>query len=161
MKKAKKTFYKVLPLLVLPGLIMSAILPFVLPALKLMVVGVGMLNNMALTGAVFTLLRNNAFNDKYEHKVIYVNEGYKNEKHAHIHEHDPHNQAAHDSHDYQYAESNPIGMEHMPEIETVEELPLNSDWIKNYYGNGQNVQIVQSGHNQIKRGDNQQGSKRN
>lgn len=79
-KKIMKKFYSILPLLVLPGLLMSAVLPFILPALKLMTVGVGMLNQMALTGAVFTLLRNNAFNDKYHKRIIYVNEGYKNAK---------------------------------------------------------------------------------
>ncbi|CAH2076281.1 unnamed protein product, partial [Iphiclides podalirius] len=81
MKKLKKKFYNIIPLLLVPGLIMSAILPFVLPALKLMVIKVGILNNMALSGAVFTLLRNNAFNDVNQHKIIYVNDGYHNEKH--------------------------------------------------------------------------------
>lgn len=45
----------------------------------MMTFGVGMMNQMALTGAIFTLLRNNAFNDKYDKKVIYINSGYKNE----------------------------------------------------------------------------------
>lgn len=151
MKKAKKTLYKILPLLVLPGLIMSAILPFILPALKLMVVGAGMLNNMALTGAVFTLLRNNAFNDRYEHKVIYANEGYKNEKQAHTHfdHHEDDGHSFQHVHDYQLAESNPSGVD-IPEIETIDELPLNSDWIKQYYGRGQSIQ--KKGH-EINRGD--------
>lgn len=94
MKKFKKKFYKLIPLLLLPGLIMSAILPFVLPALKLMTVAVGILNNMALSGAVFTLLRNNAFNEVNQHKIIYVNEGYHNEKHYPVHN------------DHHFAESN-------------------------------------------------------
>ncbi|CAK1601125.1 unnamed protein product [Parnassius mnemosyne] len=80
MKKLHKKFYNIVPLLLLPGLIMSAILPFVLPALKLMTVAVGMLNNMALSGAVFTLLRNNAFNEANRHKIVYANVGYHNEK---------------------------------------------------------------------------------
>ncbi|KPI92677.1 hypothetical protein RR46_13898 [Papilio xuthus] len=81
MKKMKKKFLSIIPLLLVPGLIMSAILPFVLPALKMMVIAVGILNNMALSGAVFTLLRNNAFNEANQHRIIYVNEGYHNEKH--------------------------------------------------------------------------------
>ncbi|XP_068632671.1 uncharacterized protein [Battus philenor] len=81
MKKWRKKFFNIIPLLLVPGLIMSAILPFVLPALKMMVIAVGMLNNMALSGAVFTLLRNNAFNEANQHRIIYVNEGYHNEKH--------------------------------------------------------------------------------
>lgn len=81
----RKRFYRVVPFLLLPGLLMAAVLPFVLPALKMMTIATVMLNNMALSGAVFTLLRNNAFADKYHKKIIYVNEGYKNEKHLHHH----------------------------------------------------------------------------
>ncbi|XP_023935407.2 uncharacterized protein LOC112043947 [Bicyclus anynana] len=80
MKKLEKYFYELVPFMVLPGLLMSAVLPFFLPTLKMMTLGAGLLNNMALTGAVFTLLRNNAFNDKYEKKVIYLNDGYLNDK---------------------------------------------------------------------------------
>ncbi|CAH2245029.1 jg17426 [Pararge aegeria aegeria] len=80
MKKFEKYFYELVPFILLPGLLMSAVLPFLLPTLKMMTIGAGMLNNMALTGAVFTLLRNNAFNDKYEKKVIYLNNGYLNDK---------------------------------------------------------------------------------
>lgn len=79
MKKLYKQFYKIMPFILVPGLIMSAVLPFFLPMLKMMTLAAGMLNNMALTGAVFTLLRNNAFNDKYQNKVIYINEGYSND----------------------------------------------------------------------------------
>ncbi|XP_045768509.1 uncharacterized protein LOC123869568 [Maniola jurtina] len=79
-KKFEKYFYELVPFILLPGLLMSAVLPFFLPTLKMMTLGAGMLNNMALTGAVFTLLRNNAFNDKYEKKVIYLNNGYLNDK---------------------------------------------------------------------------------
>lgn len=80
MKKIQKDFYKLAPFMLVPGLFISAILPFVLPSLKMMVLTVGMMNQMALVGAIFTILRNNAFNDKYEHKVVYVNSGYDNEK---------------------------------------------------------------------------------
>ncbi|XP_063631325.1 uncharacterized protein LOC134802587 [Cydia splendana] len=85
MKKLRSRFYSIVPLLLIPGLIMSAILPFVLPALKMMVMGVVMLNNMALSSAVFTLLRNNAFNDNYYHhkKIIYTNDGYKDKHYEH------------------------------------------------------------------------------
>lgn len=82
MKKVQKYMYKFAPLMLVPGLVMSAIFPFILPGLKMMTLMVGMMNNMALMGAIFTILRNNAFNDKYEHKVVYVNDGYNNEKYA-------------------------------------------------------------------------------
>ncbi|XP_047989751.1 uncharacterized protein LOC125229028 [Leguminivora glycinivorella] len=82
MKKLRQRFYAMVPMLLIPGLIMSAILPFVLPALKMMVMGTVMLNNMALTSAIFSLLRDNAFNDNYTHKrIIYTNHGYKNKHH--------------------------------------------------------------------------------
>ncbi|XP_050674022.1 uncharacterized protein LOC126971676 [Leptidea sinapis] len=76
MKQLDKMIENFFPLIILPGLIMSAILPFFLPGLKMMTLAAGMLNNMALTGAVFTLLRNNAFNDKSRRKIIYINNGY-------------------------------------------------------------------------------------
>ncbi|OWR47977.1 hypothetical protein KGM_213660 [Danaus plexippus plexippus] len=84
MKKLTKHFYAIMPLLILPGLLMSAILPFFLPTLKMMTLATGILNNMALTGAVFTLLRNNAFNDRYQKRVIYLNNGYLNDKYPQI-----------------------------------------------------------------------------
>lgn len=139
MKKMRKVFYKIVPFMLLPGLLMSAILPFVLPALKMMTVAVGMLNNMALSGAIFTLLRNNAFNDKYDHKIIYVNEGYSNEKHAHKHHHD---QEYKTEEDYHYEASQVHDTpEHISgsDFDIVEELPgtsnANADWINQYYGN--------------------------
>lgn len=137
MKKAKETFYKILPLLIVPGLIMSAILPFVLPALKMLTLLAGMINNMAFTGAVFTLLRNNAFNDKYEHKVIYVNEGYDNEKHTHITHEDHHGGFEN------YEESKDEFVIEDDNGGHIEEHPLNSDWIKQYYGPSAHANVFQ------------------
>lgn len=132
MKKMQKNFYNVLPLLMIPGLIMSAILPFVLPALKLMTVGVGMINNMALTGAVFTLLRNNAFSDKYEHKIIYVNEGYKNEKISPIYLHDE-SQFENVEMPLEFSASNVKGV--MATTNDLVQIPTDADLINQYYGN--------------------------
>ncbi|KAG6461416.1 hypothetical protein O3G_MSEX012613 [Manduca sexta] len=138
-KKFTKMFYKIVPFLVLPGLLMSAVLPFILPALKMMTIGAGMLNNMALTGAVFTLLRNNAFNDKYEHKVLYVNAGYKNEKHAPLHFTEGH--PTNVQYDIAYAKSHKDERHENNEysidenVETIEEVPINPNWINKYSGN--------------------------
>lgn len=132
MKKLQKQFYNILPLLILPGLIMSAILPFVLPALKLMTVGVVMLNNMALTGAVFTLLRNNAFSDKYEHKIIYVNEGYKNEKLSPVYLQDE-SQFEQDEVPIEFSTSNVKGV--WATTDDLVQIPTDSDFINQYYGN--------------------------
>lgn len=125
-----------------PGLIMSAILPFVLPALKLMTVAVVMLNNMALSGAVFTLLRNNAFShDHYEKRIIYLNEGYKNEKHTPVHfEHDD----VSDEFGSEYASSNIHSATSNIKGETFEDLPPNPEWIKQFYGIHGNMNVRRS-----------------
>ncbi|CAG4971590.1 unnamed protein product [Parnassius apollo] len=133
MKKLHKKFYNIVPFLLLPGLIMSAILPFVLPALKMMTVAVGILNNMALSGAVFTLLRNNAFNEANRHRIIYANVGYHNEKDY---------AASNDPHHYSEQNGKIIG-EFSPHdeenifingnTEIEEDIPLNADlpWLQN------------------------------
>ncbi|RVE52662.1 hypothetical protein evm_002781 [Chilo suppressalis] len=152
----KNTFYNIVPYLLLPGLLMSAVLPFVLPALKMMTLAVGMLNNMALSGAVFTLLRNNAFNDRYDKKVIYVNKGYRNDEPAHyqLETHYPEEDIFVDEYENQNNHDNLQGYEStqvhniiVPEnanavdYSAVQETPvavLNSDWINQYYGNKNN-----------------------
>lgn len=131
MKKMQKKFYGILPLLLLPGLIMSAILPFVLPALKLMTVGAVMINNMALSGAVFTLLRNNAFSDKYEHKIIYANEGYKNEKISPVY---LQNESEFEEVEVpiEFSGSNMKGV--LVTTGDLQEVPTNADFINQFYG---------------------------
>ncbi|XP_072938831.1 uncharacterized protein [Epargyreus clarus] len=134
MKKMRKYFYQLLPALLIPGLIMSAVLPFVLPAFKMMVVGAGMLNNMALMGAVFTLLRNNAFNDNHLNKVIYINDGYKNERlrpladeiNEHIVDPNYNGDVTHDIQDY-HVISEDDGFAALDGYTAV-----NPDWIKKY-----------------------------
>ncbi|XP_045495254.1 uncharacterized protein LOC123694003 [Colias croceus] len=135
MKKMTKMFYQALPFLIFPGLIMSAVLPFFLPTLKMATLATGMLNNMALTGAVFTLLRNNAFNDnKYPKRVIYVNAGYDGNKFNHLAEASSDDLVAanfdtqysteitHDAKDYHL-----IGIDPNTGIS----YPFNADWLKN------------------------------
>lgn len=125
---------------------MSAVLPFVLPALKLMTVAVGVLNNMALTGAVFTLLRNNAFTD-YNHKILYVNSGYKNEMKEPVHfEEEP--APVHENYDTYYAESNAYD-QGLGDFNKHEGVSLNSNWVSQYYGENGNY----AGLNGIKKND--------
>ncbi|CAH2108172.1 unnamed protein product [Euphydryas editha] len=131
-KKLQKQFYKIMPLLLLPGLIMSAILPFVLPSLKMMTLAAGMLNNMALTGAVFTLLRNNAFDDTYQKKVIYVNNGYLNDKYEPLADTPSHaildGNFNHKYNDFETHENkNYHFIENLPPID---DYKLNSEWLK-------------------------------
>lgn len=122
-----------MPLLLLPGLIMSAVLPFILPSLKMMTLAAGMLNNMALTGAVFTLLRNNAFNDNYRKKIIYVNDGYINDKYEPLADTPPevivdggfntkfNDFETHDVKDYHFFEN---------QLPFDNDYRLNSEWLK-------------------------------
>ena len=146
MKKLKKSFYKFAPLMLVPGLMMSAIFPFILPGLKMMTLMVGMMNNMALTGAIFTLLRNNAFNDKYEHKVIYVNDGYNNEKYAatnieeHIHS-DHYGGLYDDSKRPHKHEDHSFGEEHFEHGEEGASFSVNPEWLK-AYADGKMLAII-------------------
>lgn len=134
MKKVQKMFYKYAPFLLVPGLVVSAIIPFILPALKMMTLMVGMMNSMALMGATFTILRNNAFNDKYQHKVIYVNSGYENEKqHFAATNNEEHIHTDHYGMVYDETKNHP--QQAGVEFENMESLPpfaLNPDWLKAY-----------------------------
>lgn len=147
MKKLRKQFYRIAPLLLIPGLIMSAILPFVLPALKMSVVAVGMLNNMALSSAVFTLLRNNAFDDRYEKKVVYVNAGWRNKK-PHLHEeetqfHDVYEHVNDNNNHFNHVLDNEHQEVVGEDFDNVEDIPSNIALMDDYYGgNNKFVNII-------------------
>lgn len=138
MKKLQKQFYKYVPFLMAPGLFLSAILPFALPSLKMMVMMVGMMNNMALVSAIFTLLRNNAFNDKYQHRVIYTNNGYKNEKLRHAssdneeHIHTDHIGILYDDHTHLPEKPSPHFVDNYGNIEELPTLSVSPEWIKEF-----------------------------
>lgn len=146
MKKLQKAFYKFAPIMLLPGLVMSAIFPFILPGLKMMTLMVGMMNNMALMGAIFTILRNNAFNDKYEHKVIYVNDGYNNEKYAatnleeHIHS-DHFGELYEDTKRPLKHEDHSFNEEHFDHVDDVPAFSVNPEWLK-AYADGKMLAII-------------------
>ncbi|XP_041988699.1 uncharacterized protein LOC121740051 [Aricia agestis] len=143
MKKMHKMISKVLPLLVIPGLIMSAILPFFLPSLKMMTMAAGMLNNMALSGAVFTLLRNNVFDEHNRKRIIYINNGYDKHKYDQPHTHeiieDPYDSKfngleTHDFRDYHlYEVNNPLFGSHSQ---------IDTQWLKIPEEKVKNVQIL-------------------
>ncbi|CAH0714302.1 unnamed protein product, partial [Brenthis ino] len=147
-KKLYKQFYTLMPFIIMPGLIMSAILPFILPSLKMMTLASGMLNNMALTGAVFTLLRNNAFNDKYEKKVIYVNDGYKNDAHLkdnYIPHSDTQSHVIVDpTFDTKYGGVESYGIGNYLSQQPVNDYEVNSDWLKQLTGNVNDVHGFQN-----------------
>ncbi|CAK1540457.1 unnamed protein product [Leptosia nina] len=151
MKKMMELFYKVLPILILPGLVLSASFPFFLPTLKMATMATMMLNKMALTGAIFTLLRNNAFNDHhYPKRVIYINAGYGKHKYDPIivapsenvddvagpnFETQHSTEVTHDVKDYHL-----VGIDPNTGISS----PFNFEWLKNTDNTGKvkNVQII-------------------
>lgn len=145
MKKMKKALYKFAPLMLVPGLVMSAIFPFILPGLKMMTLMVVMMNNMALMGAIFTILRNNAFNNKYEHKVVYVNDGYNNEKYAATnieeHVHSDHFGVLYDDTKRPPKHEDHTFGEDYDHVEDVPALSVNPEWLK-AYADGKMLAII-------------------
>nr|CAI5820445.1 unnamed protein product [Callosobruchus analis] len=63
--------------LLVPGFLMAGILPWVMPKLQMVVMMLSMVNNMAFTSALFTLIRNFIFERETAQHVLYINNGYK------------------------------------------------------------------------------------
>lgn len=64
--------------LLVPALIMSGLVPYILPPIKMAVMFVSMMTNMAFTSALFTLVRSYIFDPRPEEEnVVYYNYGYK------------------------------------------------------------------------------------
>ncbi|CAH0558580.1 unnamed protein product [Brassicogethes aeneus] len=77
MKKVKEY----IPYLIVPGLIMSGVLPWVLPGINMVAMFLSMINQMAFTSSLFALVRGYIFNNERDEHIIYVNHGYKNNYH--------------------------------------------------------------------------------
>lgn len=71
------TFKRYMPYLIVPGLLMSGLLPWIMPAVKMMVMTVSMVNQMAFTSALMAIVRSYIFDTAKEEHVVYVNQGYK------------------------------------------------------------------------------------
>lgn len=69
-----------IPLMLVPGLLLAGIMPWVMPQIKMIVMVVGFMNQMAFTTALFTLIRSYVFDNSPNENIFYVNHGYKNEK---------------------------------------------------------------------------------
>ncbi|KAK5650542.1 hypothetical protein RI129_001571 [Pyrocoelia pectoralis] len=76
--KLPKNGKKVLPFLIVPGLVLAGILPWIVPQLKIVVMAVGLINQIALSSAIFSFLRSYIFDKKAEEHIFYINHGYKN-----------------------------------------------------------------------------------
>ncbi|KAJ8961748.1 hypothetical protein NQ318_021349 [Aromia moschata] len=66
--------------MLVPGFLMAGILPWIMPWLQMAVMGLGMVNNMAFTSALFSLVRSYVFEKEPDEHVVYVNHGYRKKK---------------------------------------------------------------------------------
>lgn len=82
-RKMKMKMGDFLPYLIAPAFFMAGIMPWILPKLKMAVMVVGLINNIAFSQALFSLIRNYVFNTVPEEHIIYLNNGYKN-KNKHV-----------------------------------------------------------------------------
>ncbi|XP_044760963.1 uncharacterized protein LOC123318416 [Coccinella septempunctata] len=87
-RKKKMSVMDVIPYLIIPGFISAGILPWLIPGMKIAVMGVAMINQMAFTSSLFSLIRGYIFDTSQEDHIVYVNHGYekyKHQKHGHGH----------------------------------------------------------------------------
>lgn len=78
-----------LPYMLIPAVLMTTILPLVLPGLKMVVMFVMMMNQVAFSMALMNLIRGLIFDPRESDDVVYVNHGYKNEHMEHVQHHQP------------------------------------------------------------------------
>lgn len=83
--KSKMNMKNMIPFMLVPGLLLAGIMPWVIPQLKMMVMAVGILNQVAFTSALFSLVRGYVFDTVPNEHIFYVNHGYSNEKDHHQH----------------------------------------------------------------------------
>ncbi|KAF5301543.1 hypothetical protein FQR65_LT08848 [Abscondita terminalis] len=72
---------KIIPFLLVPGLLLAGMLPWIVPQLKMMVMAVGFMNQIAFSTALFSFIRGYIFDRTEKEHVFYVNHGYKNKEH--------------------------------------------------------------------------------
>lgn len=83
--KMKMTKSNVLALLLIPAMWIAGMMPWVLPGIKMVVMMVTMMNNMAFSSALFSLIRGYLFDTRTEDHIVYLNYGYKNGQQGHHH----------------------------------------------------------------------------
>lgn len=76
--KMKMSTNNVLALLFIPAMWIAGIMPWVLPGIKMAAMMVTMMNNMAFSSALFSLIRGYLFDTQKEDHIVYLNYGYKN-----------------------------------------------------------------------------------
>ncbi|KAJ3641783.1 hypothetical protein Zmor_028261 [Zophobas morio] len=76
-RKMQMSMKNMMPYMIVPGLFMAGILPWVIPGLKMAVMAVSMMNQMAFNAAFFSLIRSYIFDTRNEEHVVYINHGYR------------------------------------------------------------------------------------
>lgn len=87
-RKKRMKVMDIIPFLIIPGFISAGILPWLIPGMKMAVMGVAMINQMAFTSSLFSLIRGYIFDTSQEEHIVYVNHGYQKYKHKKlVHKH--------------------------------------------------------------------------
>ncbi|XP_045460480.1 uncharacterized protein LOC123670929 [Harmonia axyridis] len=87
-RKKRMKVMDIIPYLIIPGFISAGVLPWLIPGMKIAVMGVAMINQMAFTSSLFSLIRGYIFDTSQEDHIVYVNHGYNKYKHNnHLHSH--------------------------------------------------------------------------
>lgn len=76
-RKMKMSMNNMLPYMIIPGFLMAGILPWILPGIKMVVMAVTMVNQMAFNAALFGLIRSYIFDTEKEEHIVYINHGYR------------------------------------------------------------------------------------
>lgn len=75
--KMKMSKTNVLALLFIPAMWIAGMMPWILPGIKMAAMMVAMMNNMAFSSALFSLIRGYLFDTQKEDHIVYLNYGYK------------------------------------------------------------------------------------
>nr|XP_008201385.1 PREDICTED: uncharacterized protein LOC103315171 [Tribolium castaneum] len=76
-RKMKMSMNNMLPYMIIPGFLMAGLLPWILPGIKMVVMAVTMVNQMAFNMALFGLIRSYIFDTEKEEHIVYINHGYR------------------------------------------------------------------------------------
>lgn len=82
-RKMKMSKSNVLALFLIPAMWIAGMMPWILPGIKMVVMMVTMMNNMAFSTALFSLIRGYLFDVRPDDHIIYLNYGYKNGAQGH------------------------------------------------------------------------------
>lgn len=77
-RKMKMNTSNILALLFTPAMFIAGMMPWILPGVKMAVMMVTMMNNMAFSSALFALIRGYIFDTRPDDHILYINNGYKN-----------------------------------------------------------------------------------